>query len=99
MAILTGGAKDAMVSDDVFDKFLIFPDLTQVDEQIFLRDVIKENDPKTALGILLVMLDYHKVDISFILGVSTTRFYKELMPSMQKAYEQAKRQTICPPED
>lgn len=99
MAILTGGAKDAMVEDDIFNQVLIIPDLTKVDEQIFLRDVIASTDPKTALGFLLIMLDYKKTEISFILGVSANRLYNELVPNMKTAYNNAKKSIVCQPDD
>lgn len=99
MAILTGGAKDAIIDDDVFDNILVIPDLTKVDEQIFLRDVISSTDPKTALGFLLIMLDYKKTEISFILGVSANRLYNELMPSMKEAYNNSKKSIVCQVDD
>ena len=99
MAILTGGAKDAIIEDDIFDQVLIIPDLTKVDEQIFLRDVISSTDPKTALGFLLIMLDYKKTEISYILGVSANRLYNDLVPNMKKAYNKAKKNVVCQPDD
>lgn len=87
MATLTGGIKDFYIDDDIMLMISEFPKLEKVDEQIFLKKLFMKLDPIVAVGFLLLMLDYNKTQVSYIIGKSPQWMYTNLVPSIKKAYK------------
>ena len=88
MTIITGGFKDYYVENDWrLEKMFVMPD-DRVDEKKLMKRLLEEADPKIATGLLLLLLDYNKSDVAFILGMSDSWIYSSLIPKIKLIYKE-----------